>query len=40
LKQDLAVRVQNSLAAEEESVEEDMDVEVNENLSMDAMHME
>ena len=40
LKQDLAVRVQNSLAAEEESVEEDMDFEVNENLSMDAMNME
>ena len=35
LKQDLAVRVQNSLAAEEESMEDDFEVDVSENLSMD-----
>lgn len=38
LKQDLAVRVQNSLAAEEESMEDDFEVDLSENLSMDAMN--
>ena len=36
LKQDLSVRIQNSLAEEEESFEEFEDLDLSENLSMDA----
>ena len=36
LNEDLSVRIQNSLAADEESMDDDMDIDVSENLSMDA----
>ena len=39
LNQDLAVRVQNSLAADEESMEDDVEADLLENLSMDAVNM-
>jgi len=40
LKQDLAVRVQNSLQNDEESLEDEMEVDWSENLSMDAMNLD